>query len=139
MNKAKKLMKQYEPGAEDAHALLAQLARDFPPGVVSENLNKLLTATIPMKHGDRPDPNAIGVAVRILLAYRIGEPIKRIAHADMSRPETDEDTRARLDQSPAARRAMAAMLAETPEGREAMSSAMGSKPAMRVVVEAEEG
>lgn len=125
MSKVKKLLMQVEPGTGDAQALLTRLATDFPPEVVSENINKLLTATIPMKHGERPDPNSIGVALRILLAYRIGEPIKRIAHADMTVRESEEDTRMRLDASPAARKQVASLLAESPEGRAAMQAALG--------------
>lgn len=117
----------------DADKLLNRLVADFPPEVVSKHIQRLLDATVPMKHGERPDPNAIATALKFLLAYRIGEPVKRIAVADVSERETNEDTLARLAASPAAMRALAATLSEMPGGREAMDSALRTGKTMEAV------
>lgn len=138
MAKFRQIAGSLEHGETDAKVLLDRLAASFPPDVIVANIEKLLNATIPMKHGDRPDPNAIGVAIRLLLAYRVGEPIKRIAHADVSRKESDDETQERIAQSPAALRAMAAALAESPDGRAAIEAALAPrKKGKAEIVEAE--
>jgi len=121
--KLKKVENPVKSDRPDAEKLLARLVEDFPPEKVSEYLNKLLNATVPMKHGERPDIHAITAALKFIFGYRIGEPVKRIAMADVTERETDDAVMSRIAASPAAQRALAATLADLPGGREILETA----------------
>lgn len=111
--------------------LTLALAKTFPPPVIIGHIQRLLDATVGGKpgpdgeiQGARPDAHSVRAGLTLLLGYLVGEPVKRIAVADATPKESDEDTLARLAASPAAMRALAATLSEMPGGREAMDSAL---------------
>ena len=129
-------------------ALTEELARRFPPDVIAGHIQELLEASLPDKvdkDGNvvtkgRPDALSRGTGLRLLLGYLVGEPIKRVAVADVTQRETDDETHARLARSPAAQRALAATLADTPEGRAAMEAVLrSSNRAPAGIIEAEPG
>jgi hypothetical protein len=91
--------------------LSSLLAERFPPSVIGDHLEVLLSAVTVTKDGrEIPDVRSREAGLKLILSYGIGKPLERSEVTTVNVTPSNEDIQAQIDHSPALRQELAKMI-----------------------------
>lgn len=108
----------------EGRGFIAAMDDTVTPELVARAVLAGLNATYTTKHGEVPDHRTRLEAAKLALNYAVGLPVQRTIVETHEVKESDSDVMTRILASPAARDALAAILATSSEGREVAEAAL---------------